>query len=255
MIMRFPLVVFLVSLLVLWLATRVGAYVFQKRHHLEEIEREDFAVIEASTLTLLALLLGFSFSMAISRYDQRKNNEEAEANAIATEYLRADLLPAAKAANVRILLKSYLAERILFYESRWGWAHEILQIKIRTDELEAELWSAVRTPAATQPTPITALVVAGMNDVLNSRGNTQAEWLNRIPLSAWAMMGVIAICGNIMVGYGARRAESSRYLFFVLPLIVSISFLLIADIDSPRGGLIHVKPQNLEMLSQSLQVH
>lgn len=255
MIMRFPLIVFLISALALWSATRVGAYVFQKRRHLEESEREDFGVIQASTLTLLALLIGFTFSMAISRYDQRKNNEEEEANAIGTEYLRADLLPAADAAKVRTLLRSYLEQRLLFYESRWGWAHEIQAINRRTDALDAELWTAVRAPPTAQPTPIIALAVAGMNDVLNSRGYAQAGWLNRIPLSAWAMMVVIAICGNMMVGYGARRADASRYLFFVLPLIVSLAFLLIADIDSPRGGLIRLSPQNLEMLSQSLPRH
>jgi hypothetical protein len=55
------------------------------------------------TLTLLGLLIGPRFSMAASRYDQRKNFEEAEANAIGTEYLRADLLPAADGAKVKDL--------------------------------------------------------------------------------------------------------------------------------------------------------
>ena len=69
---------------------------------LREEERADFGVVLSATLTLLGLLIGFSFSMAVSRYDQRKNLEEAEANAIGTEYVRADLLPtgdATKCAN------------------------------------------------------------------------------------------------------------------------------------------------------------
>ena len=61
-----------------------------------------------ATLTLLALIIGFTFSMAVSRYDLRKNYEEAEANAIGTELLRADLLPADDAANTRRLLRGYL---------------------------------------------------------------------------------------------------------------------------------------------------
>ena len=67
-------------------------------------EREDFGVVQAATLTLLGLIIGFSFSMAIGRYDQRKNYEEAEANAIGTEYVRAGLLPAADATKVRAQL-------------------------------------------------------------------------------------------------------------------------------------------------------
>ncbi len=73
-----------------------------------------------ATLTLLALLIGFSFSMAINRYDQRKIYEEDEANAreLGTEYLRTDLLPPVAATNVRTLLITYLDQRILFYETR-----------------------------------------------------------------------------------------------------------------------------------------
>ncbi len=90
-----------------------------------------------------------------------------------------------------------------------------------------------------------------MNDVLNSQGYTQAAWWNRIPTSAWTLMIAIAVCCNVLVGYGARRARVKAGLLLVLPVVVSISFLLVADIDSPRSGFIHVVPQNLESLSQS----
>jgi hypothetical protein len=92
-----------------------------------------------------------------------------------------------------------------------------------------------------------------MNEVLNSQGYTQAAWWNRIPSAAWALMVAIAICSNLLIGYGARRGEAKTSLLLVLPLIVSISFSLIADIDSPRGGVVRVRPQNLVTLSQSLQ--
>ena len=68
-------------------------------------------------------------------------------------------------------------------------------------------------------------------------------------------MATIAICSNLLIGYGMRRAEAKALLLFVLPLVVSISFFLISDIDSPRGGIIRVRPQNLASLSQSLRAH
>ena len=80
----------------------------RRRHPLAENARKDFNPTLAPTLTLLGLIIGFSFSMATSRYDQRKNLEEAEANAIGTEYARAGLLPAADAAKVRALLRTSL---------------------------------------------------------------------------------------------------------------------------------------------------
>jgi hypothetical protein len=187
--------------------------------------------------------------MAVTRYDQRKNYEEAEANAIGTEYVRADLLPADTAATVRELLRKYLDQRILFYH-----AHndaEVGQIDAVTAELQAELWSAVVPSATAQPTPVVALAVSGMNDVLNSQGYTQAAWWNRIPIAAWALMGLTAISCNLLFGYGGRGSV----FVLALPLIVSISFFLIADIESPRAGMIRVPPQNLISVLQSMKAH
>jgi hypothetical protein len=249
-LMKFPFLVFVVSLFVLWLSARTGVFFHQKRGSLDEQEREDFGVVLAATLTLLGLIIGFSFSMAISRYDQRKNYEEEEANAIGTEYLRVQLLPAADAEKLQTLLVSYLDRRIQFYQARFK--SQLKPINADTEQLESELWSSVRIPAAAQPNPVAALAVSGMNDVLNSQGYTQAAWWNRIPIAAWGLMGIIAVCSNIMVGYGVRRAKANSRLLLVLPLIVAISFLLIADIDSPRGGIIRVQPINLISLSQSL---
>lgn len=216
---------------------------------MEEEVREDFSMILSATLTLLGLLIGFSFSMAVGRYDQRKNYEEAEANAIGTAYVRADLLPTPDATRVRDLLRGYTDQRILFYKTRDK--KELQQINAKTAQLQSELWSAVCAPAPSQPTPVLALVISGINDVLNSQGYTQAAWWNRIPIEAWGMMAGIAICANLLVGYGVRKAQG--VLLFVLPLMISLAFLLIADIDSPGGGIILVRPQNLESLVQSLR--
>jgi purine-cytosine permease-like protein len=89
-----------------------------------------------------------------------------------------------------------------------------------------------------------------MNDVLNSQGYTQAAWWNRIPVGAWCLMFGIAVFANVLVGYGARKVRVK--LFMMLPLVVSVSFFLIADIESPRRGMIRVHPQNLESLRAGL---
>jgi hypothetical protein len=252
-IVRYPLLVFALGLVALWLSAQIGRSFRKRRQDPEEAEREDFGIVVAATLTLFALIIGFSFSMASTRYDQRKNLEESEANAIGTEYVRADFLPAADAVRVRTLLTKYLDQRVMFYETRDN--RQLRQIDGTTVQLESDLWSAVQSPATAQPTQLTALAAVGMNDVLNSRGYTEAAWLNRIPLAAWALMATIAICCNLLIGYGTRRGEAKAILLLVLPFIMSISFALIANIDSPRGGLVRVYPHNLVSLSQSLQKH
>ena len=247
-LMNAPALVLVLSLVVLVCAAWAGDTLRARVSPLAEEERDDFNVLLSATLTLLGLLIGFSFSMAISRYDQRKDYEEAEANAIGTEYLRADLLPAGDAPKVRELLKKYLDQRILFYTTRD--LSRLAKVDADTAALQNELWSAVR-PAAAQPTAVFALAISGMNDVLNSQGYTQAAWWNRIPTAAWALMVIIAICCNLLIGYGLRQRDWR--LFLILPVAVSIAFFLVSDIDSPRGGPIRVVPQNLMSLSQSLR--
>jgi hypothetical protein len=247
--MNYPFVVAGLSFVLLWLSALICAS-FRRRRKLPEDDREDFSLVIAATLTLLGLIIGFSFSMAVSRYDLRKNYEEAEANAIGTEYVRADLLPAADAERIRLLLRQYLDERVMFYRIRDS--RELQHINAVTSQLQTDLWNSVKSPAEAKPTPVVALAVSGMNDVLNSQGYTQAAWWNRIPIAAWGLMMAIAICCNLLIGYGALHAEAKSVRLIVLPLVVSISFLLIADIDSPRSGIIHVSPQNLLSLAQSI---
>ena len=248
-LLDYPLLVLLVSFPLLWLAAWVGAKLHERwDEQMGEDVRSDFGVVQAATLTLLGLIIGFSFSMATGRYDQRKNFEEAEANAIGTEYVRADLLPADQGAQVRKLLRQWVDLRIRFYDTRD--MEDLRQIDRETGQVGTQLWAAASKPAMAQPTPVTALAVAGMNDVLNSEGYTQAAWWNRIPVAAWVLMFGIALLCNGLVGFGSRQLKPR--LFMILPLVVAISFFLIADIDSPRGGVIRVHPQNLERLRAGL---
>jgi hypothetical protein len=246
-----PFIVFVISLAAQWVGAFFGDLIHKWVHRLSKVELMDFDKIQAAALTLLALIIGFTFSMAVTRYDQRKNYEAAEANAIGTEYVRAELLPAGDAEKVRQLLRDYLAQRIAYYEA--SDPRQTGELDADATNLQTELWSAILRPAQNQPTPVIALTVWGMNDVLNAQSYTQAAWWNRIPAAAWALMGLIAISCNMLIGYGERR--SGLLLLLVLPIIVSVSFMLIADIDSPRGGVIRVLPHNLIALSQSMKAH
>jgi len=246
-----PVLVFLFSLITLRLSASLGTYLIHRRKSLEADEREDLGVIVAAALTLLGLIIGFTFSMALSRYDQRKNYEEEEANAIGTEYLRVNLLPSADAAKLHELLRAYLDQRIAFYET-----HEdakIAPINAETARLQGELWAIVENATRANPTPVTALITAGMNDVLNTQGYTQAAWWNRIPLAAWFLMFAMAGACNVLLGFISRRPYGRANRYFVMPLIVAIAFFLIADIDSPSRGVIRVHPQNLHALANSLR--
>ncbi|HEX4387639.1 MAG TPA: hypothetical protein VH109_03335 [Steroidobacteraceae bacterium] len=247
-----PVLLSVVSFACLWLCAWIGSSLLRKRLRAPTEFKADFVIILSASLTLLGLIIGFTFSMATSRYDLRKANEASEANAIGTEYVRADLLPSEDAERIRVLLKEYLQERIGFYTTASsGHAREI---STRTEALQKDLWAATVAPLSSQQKPVLTLVVSGMNDVLNSQAYTQAAWINRIPTSAWLLLGMIAVLCNLMVGYNQRSSETERARFLaVLPLVVAVAFFLISDIDSPRGGVVRVTPQNLLLLSESLR--
>lgn len=127
---------------------------------------------------------------------------------------------------------------------------ELRQINTRTAQLQADLWAAVSTVPGATASPASALLLTGMNDVLNTEALTQSSWRNRIPLSALILVFLISILCNFLVGYTAHRR--SAFLLLVLPIALSISLFMILDIASPRGGYIRVGPQDLATLAESL---
>lgn len=243
-----PLNVLVIGLAVQSIAVFAGDLVRRRRREVDEAERKDLATILPAALTLLTLLIGFSFSLAANRYDQRKVLEEDEANAMGTEYVRADLLPA-QTAQIHELLVKYLAERIEFYQQTDP--AELRQTYDATQALQGQLWAEVVAPATAAPTPVAALAVAGMNDVLNSQGYVQAMWWNRLPPGAWLLMFLVSVFCSFLFGYSEQRGSRKRLL--ILPIIVALPLALVADMDTPRYGLIHVVPQNLLALQATLK--
>jgi hypothetical protein len=247
--MNYPILICVITLISLWAFALLGAFVRSRKKAHDDSDHDEYGMVLSATLTLLGLLIGFSFSMAIGRYDQRKDYEEEEANAIGTEYVRAGLLPEPFRSRVQGQLVQYLDLRIKRYEAHAS--HDITRLAVDTARLQGEMWSAIENAAAPNPNPVMATVVTGMNDVLNRQGYTQAARLNRIPLPAWGLMASIALFSNFLIGYGTKKPRT--VMFLIVPLAVAVSFLLIADIDSPQGGLIRVDPMNLISLADSLK--
>ena len=243
----YPLLFFVVSLLLLWGAATLGARLSKR---LDDNSREDFKFAATATFTLLSLLIGFAFSMAVGRYDQRKGREAEEANVIGTEYLRLDLLSTAGRDTLRRQLEAYISRRIVFYETRDR--DSLSRNLTETRRLQQLLWTTA-TVQANPPSAHTGLVLGGMNEVIDSEGYTDAAWLNRIPRSAWILLFAIGLCACFLVGLNPERLGSKGAPVWIFPLVVSVALFLIADIDAPRGGLIHVLPENLITVAESMR--
>src|SRR4030095_1841623 len=165
--MNYPLIVLATSFTLLALTIRISDGLRKRAGDPKDDIRTDAGLLLSATLTLLYFIIGFSFSMAISRYDLRKNCEYAEAMAIGTEYSRADLLSPADTGKLKMLLKRYLEQRVLFYRTRTSDSSS--DTAAETVRLQQELWSAVRPAIPAVPPPLMGLLVSGMSDVINSQ--------------------------------------------------------------------------------------
>jgi len=246
--MDYPVLIFVSAVLLQWLAACLGSLASQRRQDITPEIRPDFSAVQGAILTLLGLIIGFSFSMATARYDLRRSYEAAEAGAIGTVDLRADLVPTANAAEIRRRLRRYTDLRIEFFRARRE--DEIQKIDAEAATLQRRMWELTVRPAIEQPNSVTALAVTGMSDLSTAEGNSQAALRSRIPMLAWGLLFIIAMFANGMLGYGARQMRPK--LFFLLPLALGIAFLLVAEIDNPRQGIVHIVPRNLLRARASL---
>jgi hypothetical protein len=191
MTMNHPPVVFLTTFALLMLATWVGQALQKRAGGPKEEGRADAGLMASAILTLLFLFIGFSFSMAINRYDLRKTCEQAEAIAIGTMYSRADLLASGDAAKVQGLLKKYIDQSVSLYTVSSG--DEALEFRKNVVRLQAELWATLRPALASVPAPRLGSMVQGLNDVVSTQRSSQAAWRNRIPIGAWTLLVGISI--------------------------------------------------------------
>jgi hypothetical protein len=160
------------------------------------------------------------------------------------------LLQGKDADYARGLLKTYLQERIAFYVAHG--AAKLERIAADTARLQDQMSTAVATSASAQPSPLNALAVAGMNNVIDSEGYTHAAWLYRVPEAAWVFMQAMAVVCTLLFGY--RFRGTGRATLLILPIITVLSFFVISDIDNPRRGVIQVVPQNLILTEHAVNL-
>ena len=227
-----------IVLLSIELGWRLGNY---RRHHAEEERQAPVSAAVGATLGLLAFLLAFTFGMAGSRFDNRKQNVLQEANAIGTTYLRADLLPEGPRNQVRSLLREYTALRAEGAASIMS-----LQGMANTSALHDRLWALAAT-AGTQSNSIsTGLFIQSLNELIDLDAVRVTALRNQIPDSIWLMLFVVTIFAMTAMGYefgltGARSWAVTLLLVIVFTTVIT----LIADLDRPQQGLVRVSQQPL----------
>jgi hypothetical protein len=227
---------------------RLGAW---RRSRVSDEKEQPVAAMVASILGLVALVLGFTFSLAASRFDARRLAVLEEANAIGTTYLRARLLPEPQRTEVAKLLQEYVAVRVRGIQEE----HAVEAIA-RSEALHEMLWKQASTAAELNPGSfMTGLFVQSLNDVIDLHAKRVLVGIrSRIPLVIWVGLFGLAVLGMAAVGYQAALSVTRRSPAMLgLVLAFATVLLLIADLDRGQEGLLQVSQQSLIDLQKSMQ--
>ena len=202
------------------------------------------ATLEAAILGLLALMIGFTFSMALSRFEARRDGVVVEAAAIGTTALRARLLPAPHNRESVKLLRDYVQLRLEL--SRHPVSQQQLNAVIaRSNALQEALWQQARAAAAKDAGMVpTGLFMQSLNEMIDDQEKRLAAFSNRLPLIIVIALYGVSIVAIGFAGYGSGiESKRTRLPVYLTGILVASMVLLIQDIDRPGAGFIKVSQQ------------
>jgi hypothetical protein len=218
-----------------WIGKRTLA-----RHGLSTLS--NVGSLETAVFALLGLIIAFTFSGALTRFDTRRAQIVDEANAIGTAYLRTQLVPASVQPKLRETFRSYVDSRIESYRRLPDLAAAKAELA-RTEALQGEVWSqavaAVRMPGA--PPMAELLVLPAFNEVFNFITIRTSATLMHPPVIVYAMLIGLALAAALLAGYqsaGERAYDWVHQIAFAAT--VTFTVYVILDIEYPRLGFVRL---------------
>jgi hypothetical protein len=215
--------------------------------------RATIQAVEAAILGVLALLLSFTMSMAVTRFEARRLLILQEANAIGTASLRAQLLPAPEGPEILSLVRQYLDARTRYFTST-GDGDTLQAIRTGTDQLQTAIWAHVNTLVQKDNHSIPAgLLVQSMNEMFGLQAANWAAARSHIPATVIRLNAAVSLLTVMFVGY-TFGLSGLRHVFSAIMLAIALSAVLavILDLDEVHGGFIHANPQPMIDLQKSL---
>jgi len=207
-------------------------------------------VMVGSMLGLLGFILAFTFGLAATQFDARRQAVLHDANAVGTAYLRAGLLPEPHARTVRTLLREYVEVRETSVREQ-----RIAEGIARAVAIQSRLWSEAQAAAATLPQQVpTGLFIQALNDVIDQHTLRVAAGLySRVPNVVWLTLVGLTVVGMGSVGFQTGLSERPRSVAGLgLAAVFGVVIYLVADIDRPLAGSIQVQRWAMEELLRSM---
>lgn len=242
----------LLTAALLWLMMEIGYRVGRWRHsHWPDEREQSVGAMVASILGLVALVIGFTFSFAASRFEARRLTVLEESNAIGTCYLRARLLPEPEQSEVARLLREYVDIRIAAVKDQ-----QPEKAIARSEEIHELLWTQAAIAAEkNQASIMTGIFIQSLNDVIDVHAKRVLIGLrSRIPVVIWIGLYSLSLLGMATVGYQAALTKTRRSPAMLALIIAFTSVLmLIADLDRSQEGLLRVSQRSMLDLQRTMQ--
>jgi hypothetical protein len=198
--------------------------------------------IQASVLGLLALLLGFTFSMSMQRFDNRSMALIEEVNTIGTAILRVQLLPDKYKVEANQNLKKYIELRIAIGQIDLTKAEERKVYNNQIADLQSKLWLIATSATSDDARAVTTgAFIKSLNDLIDSQGKRNALLQMHVPEVVLILLFVVFISSGAMLGYSGGLSGKRVFAPIVLvSLLITLIVFIIIDLDRPKRGLIQV---------------
>jgi hypothetical protein len=219
-----------------FLAREAGLFLGRRQSATRKPEAEGIGVIVGGMLGLLAFVLALTLSFASSRFQERRDGTLLEANAIGTAWLRAEAIDHPRAAAVARLLEAYTPVRRAYVSAPADEA-VLAAIDARSAALQAEMWGHVSALVREQPSPITASLMAAVNEVFDAATTERLAFNTGMPLALFWMLIGMTVASMAALGYQLGvRGLTVRLLSVALIAMWTVVMTTILDLGSPRLG-------------------
>jgi hypothetical protein len=244
------LVIFLVSMTVILLAGEVGRWLGRRA---AKQGADSVSTLEGAILGLLALMIGFTFAMALSRFEARRDAVLVEANAIGTTALRARLLPAPHSREVLTLLREYVQLRLDITRHMPSPA-DLGAMVARSNAIQEALWRHAKAVAARDNAMVpTGIFIQSLNEMIDDQEKRLTAVRNRLPIVIlFALYGVATVAIGFAGYESGLQARHSRLPVYLVGMLVAAMVILIQDLDRPGAGFIRVSQEPMIAVAASI---
>jgi hypothetical protein len=239
------IIIFVIFFALMLAATEIGFRLGRKSEaNTPEKTKSLVSTVEAAILAVLGLLLGFTMSMAVTRFEARKQLVLDEANAIGNSCLRTELLPAPEGTEIASILREYINVRVQ-YGATGNDPARLDSLRTQTARLQDEFWKRAVAYGQKNPSPMAAsLLLQSLNQSIDLESARRMALQNHVPENVIYVNGILGMLAALLVGY-TFGLNGRRQIFSMCVMCVAVTLVLtlIIDLDQPRSGLVRVSQQ------------